>query len=77
MKRILYKIENWIAIRFLRRELSQKYAGLVLHIAYEVILKKLVEKNSNTGVMTYTYDYKEKTYQVKSVISISELKKEE
>lgn len=77
MKRLLYKIEDWIAVRFLKREFKKEFAGKVLALCYEKLLKEAIDQDSTQCELTYTFVYKNKTYLVKSAISIIELNKEE
>lgn len=73
IKKLIYKIEDKIATRFLRRELSFHKAGQVLAIAFDKTIKNAIENKTNCLELTYELTYDDVVYQIKNEIEIEKI----
>lgn len=73
MKRLIRKIEEYIAIRFLNRELDKDYAGKVLPIAYSKLIKYAIEEGCLNPEVNYNFKLKEQEWRVNCKITLGKL----
>lgn len=67
---IIRKIEDKIAARFLKRELSKEYAGKTLILAFDRIIKEAAKNKTNNFCLTYEIKYSNAKYTIKNDITI-------
>lgn len=73
INKLIYKIQNRIAIRFLKRELSLEYAGKTLIIAFDRIIKEAAKNKTDSLCLTYEITYSNVKYAIKNDITIEEI----
>lgn len=74
IKKLIYRIENKIATRFLKRELSLEYAGKTLILAYDRIIKEAAKNKTDSLSLTYEITYSNAVYAIKNDITIEEIR---
>ena len=70
VNKLLYKIQDRIAVKFLKRNLSLEYAGKTLAIAYDKIIQEAIENNTSTLDLTYSLEHNNKKYNISCEITI-------
>lgn len=73
IKELIYKIENKIATRFLKRELDLEYAGKTLILAFDRIIKEAANNKTDSLSLTYEITYSNAKYAIKNDITIEEI----
>lgn len=73
MKRLIYYIEDKIACRFLRREMSKDYAGKVLPIAYSKLLEYAIDQKCSTPEINYNFYSKGEKWRVNCKITLERI----
>lgn len=74
MINIIRKIEDKIATRFLKRELSKEYAGKILILASDIMIKEAAKNKTDSFCLTYEITYSNAKYAINHDITIEEIR---